>query len=178
MEADELIEAGYRARRNQRPYDAEAAFAEAARLAGEAGDRLLLARALTGVGQMTRDAGRGEDALAHYSLAVDLLRSLDEPLRLAHTVRHAGDILRQLGQAEKACGCYDEALAIYRGDRATPPLDMANAIAGYARTRADLQEMEAAAALWGEARDLYASLDLKAGVAEADQWLRLHRAAG
>ena len=178
MEADELIEAGYQARRNQRPDDAEAAFAEAARLAEGAGDRLLLARALTGVGQMTRDAGRGEAALAHYTLAVDLLRSLDEPLRLAHTVRHVGDILRQLGQPEKACGCYDEALAIYRGNFAAPPLDLANTLAGYARTRADLQEKEPAAALWLEARDLYASLDLQAGVAEADRWLRLHRAAG
>jgi tetratricopeptide (TPR) repeat protein len=176
MEVEELIAAGYRARREQRPDAAEAAFIEAARLAEEAGERLLLARALTEVGRMARDAGRGQDALAHYSSAVEVLRALDEPLRLAHTVRHVGDILRQWGQPEKACGCYDEALAIYRADGGTPPLDLANTLAGYGRTRDDLRDIEAAAALWQEARDLYASLGLQAGVDEADR--RLHRAAG
>jgi tetratricopeptide (TPR) repeat protein len=178
MDAEDLIAAGYRARREQRPDDAEAAFAEAARLAEETGDRLLLARALTGMGQMARDAGRVQDALARYSSSVDLLRTLDEPLRLAHTVRHVGDILRQLGRPEDACGCYDEALAIYRGHSATPPLDLANTIRGYALARGDLQETGSATALWAGARDLYASLDLQAGVDEADRWLRLQRAAG
>jgi tetratricopeptide (TPR) repeat protein len=178
MESEDLIALGYRARREQRPDDAEAAFAEAARLAEEAGDRLPLARALTGVGQMARDAGRVEIALAHYRSAVEILRALDDPLLMAHTVRHVGDILRQLGQPEKACGHYEEALAIYRGHLETPPLDLANTLAGYARTRDDLHDIEAAAALWLKARDLYASVDVQAGVAEADRWLSSHRAAG
>ena len=178
MEAEELIAAGYQARREQRPDDAEAAFAQAALMAEAGADALLLARALTGMGQMARDRGLGQSALAHYRSATDLLRGLEEPLRLAHTVRHVGDILRQLGQPERARGCYDEALAIYRGHSATPPLDLANTIRGYALVRGDLHESESATALWGEARDLYASLDLQAGVAEADRWLNSHRAAG
>jgi tetratricopeptide (TPR) repeat protein len=168
MEAEDPIAAGYRARGEQRPDDAGTAFAEAARRAQAAGDRLPLARALTGMGQMARDRGEGQTAPAHYSLAVDLLRAFDEPLLLAQTVRHVGDILRWQGQPEKACACYDEALRIYRAHDATPPLDLANTLAGYARTRSDLREMESAAALWIEARDLYASLDLQAGVDDAN----------
>lgn len=139
---------------------------------------LIAARALIETGRKARDTGDGEAALAHYRSAVEVLRTLDEPLRLAHTVRHVGDILRQNGQPETACACYEEALAIYRAHGATPSLDLANAIAGYARARADLQETEKAAALWVEARDLYASLSLQAGVDEANRWLQLHRAAG
>jgi tetratricopeptide (TPR) repeat protein len=133
---------------------------------------------LIAAGYQARTERRPDDALAHYSSSVDLLRTLDEPLRLAHTVRHVGDILRQLGRPEEACGCYYEALAIYRGHGATPPSDLANTIRGYALARGDLHETESAEALWIEARDLYASLDLQAGVDEADRWLRLHRAAG
>jgi tetratricopeptide (TPR) repeat protein len=178
MEPEDLIAAGYEARREQRAGDAEVAFAEAARLAEAAGDRRLLARALTGMGQMARDGGRGTDALEYYRAAVAQLRGLDEPLRLAHTVRHVGDILRQQGQPEDACGCYEEALVIYRGRGETPPLDLANTLAGYARTRGDLRDTEAAVALWLEARDLYAAANVQAGVAEAERWLQIHRAAG
>jgi hypothetical protein len=89
---------------------------------------------------------------------------LNDPLALAHTIRHVADIHRVQGNPQLAEPCYDEALGLYRANAATPPLDLANAIRGLALLKNDK-------ALWAEARDLYASLDVQAGVDECSRWL-------
>jgi tetratricopeptide (TPR) repeat protein len=167
-----LIEQGYQARRENRLADAGQHFLEAVRLCRGGDDRILLARALTGLGQIERDLGRLHPALEHYSEAAGLFRIGDLPLVLAHTVRHVGDILRNQRELALAAPHYEEALAIYRQRAAeTPPLDLANAIRGYALLKADSGETAAAIELWQETRQLYISVGVKAGVDEAESQL-------
>ncbi len=166
-----LIEQGYQARRENRLADAGQHFSEAVRLCRDGDDRTLLARALTGLGQIERDLGRLDTALEHSPEAAGLFRIGDRPLVLAHTVRHVGDILRNQNQSHRAAPHYEEALAIYRQHTETPPLDLANAIRGYAHLKADSGETAAAIELWREARQLYIAVGVKAGVNEAESQL-------
>jgi len=103
-----------------------------------------------------------------YQEAVSLHRRLDRPLVLAHTIRHVADILRNQAQLDLASSNYAEALAIYRAHAETPPLDLANALRGYALLKASNGEQEGAAKLWQEAGVLYAAAGVEAGVAESE----------
>jgi tetratricopeptide (TPR) repeat protein len=168
-----LIKQGYQARRERRPDEARQCFAEAVELCREGNDPALLAQALTGLGQIERDLHHGDAALKCYEQAVDLYRTLDEPLRLAHTVRHVGDILQNGGQFQQAAPCYEEALGIYRGHEETPPLDLANALRGFALLHGELGHAEEAKRLWQEAKGLYALVEVQAGVDESEA--QIHR---
>lgn len=163
-----LIELGYQARREHRLSDAGQGFVAAVRLCREGNDSVLLARALTGLGQIERDLGGLGTALEHYLEVATIYRSLDCPLVLAHTIRHAGDILRNQGKLNRAAPYYEEALAIYRSREDTPRLDLGNAVRGYALLKADCGDIDEAAKLWREARELYAEVGVKAGIDEAD----------
>jgi len=166
-----LIQRGYEARRDHRPADAKELFCEAVALCREADDRVRLAQALTGVGQIERDLNEVDGARQHYEEAVAIYRTLDDPLGLAYTVRHVGDILRGQGERDVAEPCYAEALGIYRKHEATSLLDLANAIRGYALLKGDGGETAGAAALWREAKELYAAVDVQAGVVESERQL-------
>jgi tetratricopeptide (TPR) repeat protein len=85
---------------------------------------------------------------------------------LAHAVRHVADILREQGQPAKAAPFYEEALEIYRNHEEAGPLDLANAIRGYALLKADLGDPDEATFLWHEAMALYAEAGMQAGVTE------------
>ena len=99
------------------------------------------------------------------------------PLQLAHKLRHLGDLLRERGDLERATPLLEEALALYRAEtpleEAHPAhaLDVANAVRRVALLREESQEPAAAVELWAEARELYARLELAAGVEEAEQHL-------
>jgi len=165
--AAELVSRGYDARKENRLTDAKKWFSAAVERCKKANDRPLLAQALCGLGQIERDMGNSAPALKHYSDAVALRRTQDDPLLLAHTVRHVADILRSQGQLANAATCYEEALGIYRKHEETPPLDLANAIRGYALLKADLGDPDEATFLWHEAMALYAECGVQAGVAES-----------
>jgi tetratricopeptide (TPR) repeat protein len=165
--AEILIKQGYEARRGNRPAEAKVCFTEAIGFCRAAGDKAVLAKALTGLGQIERDLKETGDALGHYEEAVAIYRTLDKPLVLAHTVRHVGDILRNQGKPELASPCFIEALEIYRERDDTPPLDLANALRGYALVKANVGDREEAAKLWQEAGGLYALVGVQAGVAES-----------
>ena len=106
-----------------------------------------------------------------YEEAVALFREVGDPLTLTHTVRHLGDVYCESGELALAEPCYIEALALYRAHSNPPPLHLANAIAAMAR----LQERKGARAvahpMWQEARDIYATLGIEAGVAECSRHL-------
>jgi tetratricopeptide (TPR) repeat protein len=171
--ASALIKQGYQARREHCPDEARRCFAEAVTLCRKGSDRGVLAQALTGLGQIERDLHRNAAALECYEEAVEICRTLDEPLRLAHTVRHVGDILRHFGQFQQAESCYKEALEIYRNHEETPPLDLANALRGFALLKGELGPPEEAKQLWQEAKGLYALVEAQAGVDESDA--QIHR---
>jgi tetratricopeptide (TPR) repeat protein len=164
-----LLKQGYQARSDNRPAQAKDRFAEAIDLCKRTGDQAMLARALTGLGQIERDLHETTAALGHYEDAVAICRTLDDPLILAHTVRHVGDILRNQKKLELAAICYSEALAIYRRHAETPPLDLANAIRGFALLKASTGAKEEAAKFWQEAGVLYAAVGVEAGVAESER---------
>ncbi len=165
--AAELVERGYQARGEKRLVDAKNCFVQAVEKCRKANDRLLLAQALSGLGQVERDMGNSALALTHYGDAVALRRGQDVPLLLAHAVRHVADIFREQGQPAKAATCYEEAIGIYRKYEGAWPLDLANALRGYALLKADLGDPEEATFLWHEAMALYAEAGVQAGVAES-----------
>ena len=165
---EKLLKQGYQARREDRLTAAKAHFAEAIDLCRQADDRAMLARALTGRVQIESDLHETSAALSDYEDAVAIYRTLDDPLVLAHTVRHLGDILREQGKVELADPCFVEALEIYRGRDDFAPLDLANAIRGYALLKASVGEKAEATKLWKEAGALYAAVGVQAGVTESE----------
>ncbi len=120
-------------------------------------------------GYLARKEGRVEEALRCYGDAVEMYRQNNgDPLRLAHTVRHLADIHRGEGSAALASPLYEEALKIYREREEASALDVANAIRGFALLKSAMGERNEAAALWRQARKLYESVDVRAGVEESD----------
>jgi tetratricopeptide (TPR) repeat protein len=166
--ADEMIALGYQSRREGRLQDAKTFFSQAVELCRESGDRSLLAAALTGLGQIERDFKNRGAALELYREAVEILRSGPDQLKFAHTIRHLGDILRGDGSMEEARPCYEEALRIYRSHSETLPLDLANTLRGFALLEGAVGHREAKS-LWQEARGLYESVNVEAGVQESDR---------
>ena len=131
------------------------------------------AQELIDAGRASRKEGRLEEARTLYLGASEVLRTADAPLRLAHALRHVADIERHLQSFAAAELNYAEALAIYRSQLDTGVLDLANTLRPYAFLREAAGERELARAMLTEARNLYASLNLQAGVDEAES--RLHK---
>ena len=102
-----------------------------------------------------------------YTISVSLARVLGDPLVVAHRVRHLGDAYRHLGRADLAEPSYQEALSIYRQHQGAKPLDLANALRGFAILKQSLGAREESRRLWQEAHDLYLKLNVTAGVAES-----------
>jgi tetratricopeptide (TPR) repeat protein len=123
-------------------------------------------------GRAARDSGKLDVALERYRAGAEMLRCVVQPQRLAHTVRHVADIEREMGSFDAAEADYFEALAIYRDDPRTGKLDLANTLRGYALLREDRGDLKAAGEMWSEARELYASVEVQAGVDEADRRLK------
>jgi tetratricopeptide (TPR) repeat protein len=114
--------------------------------------------------QRGESARRRDGAMARscYEEAVALFREVGEPLVLAHVIRHLGDVYHEQGCPELAEPCYHEALAFYRSHERGSSLDLANAIRSLAVLR-----WEQTRALWEEARGLYTTLNIEAGVKES-----------
>jgi tetratricopeptide (TPR) repeat protein len=154
------------ARQERRLADARRDLTEAVALCRRAAGQRELLQALRRLGQVERDLGRGDAALPLYEEAVALCREEGDPLLLAHSVRHLGDIHQDAGRPGLAEPCYHEALAIYRGHDRTPPLDLANAVRPLALLKERAGAVAEARRLWAEAKDLYAAVNVPAGVAE------------
>jgi len=167
----EWIASGFQARRDQRPDEARNCFSRALHLCRTSDDKLQTAQAHAGLGQIERDRKNIGAALKHYQIAVELLRKQDDPLALAHTIRHAADILLGEGNLEPAQRHYEEALAIYYAHENTPPLDLANALRGYALLMEESRKIEEATMLWRQAHALYDQLEIAAGVTESQSHL-------
>jgi len=165
--AESLILQGYDARRERRTADAAVHFSRAVERCRVLGEALLLARALTGLGQIERDLGNTSAAAGHYEEAIAIYRGAADPLAVAHAVRHLADIHRNRGEFDEAAACYQESLDIYRNHSETPPLDLANALRGYALLKGQTGDAGSSAQLWREAGALYESAGVEAGVTES-----------
>lgn len=164
-----LLKRGFEARKAHRRLEAQQFFMEAVKAARAANEPSSLAQAFTELGRVAREMHELDTARQRYEDAASVYRRLNEPLRLAHTVRHVGDILQDAGHLKQAAPYYAEALEIYRSHEDTPPLDLANAIRGFALLRGESGAEEEAIALWREARNLYVTVDVPAGVADCDE---------
>ncbi|MGA7685870.1 MAG: tetratricopeptide repeat protein [Terriglobales bacterium] len=170
---ENLVTNALQARREGRSHDARRDLIAAVDLCRQAPAPADLARALADLGQIERDLGRLDAALKHYEEAAAIYRAQNNLPRLAHTIRHIGDIHRSAGHPALAEPCYEEALILYRNDKQTTPLDLANAIRGFAILKSDAGDSPKAIALWTEARDLYRVAAVNEGVAESSRRLAL-----
>ena len=102
---------------------------------------------------------------------MELCLALEDLPGLAHTLRHLGDLHQDGGSWSAAGEAYAQALSLYRRLPQTPPAELANVLRPYALLREGLGEAQAAAAMWREARALYASAGIAEGVAECDRHL-------
>ncbi len=168
-----LLDRALKARREDRSVDAKRDLEEALDICRLSGTKRDLARTLKALGQIERDMGHPEAALPLYEEAASIYRAENDSLALAHTIRHVADIQRGLGLLDQAEPRYREALAIYRAHPETSMLDLANAIRGLAILTFDTGKSEEAKALWQEAHDLYAAVDVQAGVNESSRRLAL-----
>lgn len=114
-----------------------------------------------------RAEGRTEEAKRTYARAADLARSQSNELLLAHALRHLSELARERGETCAAWEHASEAVALYRNS-GEERLGLANAIRLQALAACNREE---ARACWRQARDLYSSLSVTAGVTECDRHL-------
>ena len=116
--------------------------------------------------RQAREEGRVTDSRDAYARAAALSREAGLPQLQAHALRHLSDIDRGAGHASEALGHAEQAASVYRSKG--PPLDLANALRLKALALGDLRRPDQAAAVWSEARDLYAAEGIAAGVSECE----------
>lgn len=141
---------------------------EASRLSQDEAGKLV---ALKGLGQVERDAGNIQEALHYLQDATHLARRHAGKNLLAHTIRHYADACRAAGRLEEAQSLYQKALTLYREEPATPELELANALRPAAIASERLGHKQEASDYWREARSLYESAGIQAGVLECDEGL-------
>jgi tetratricopeptide (TPR) repeat protein len=163
---ESLLEQGRIAKREGRLEDATDLFRKALTESRASDNRALRAMLLEELAYIERNLCDLEVAERHYRESAEIYRSLDNPLKTAHTVRHAADILREQKKPKQAAPLYVESLAIYRGHKETPSLDLANAIRGFALLKEQTGERDQALSLWSEAGELYDLTGIDAGVSE------------
>ena len=118
-----------------------------------------------------RQAGNHDAARRGYTSAAELARSQTQPLALAHALRHVSDLARERGSFKEAAAAAGEAVAIYRAQLNSYPVDLANALRLHALALARTGLDRDALPLWKEARELYKSAGISAGVKEAERQL-------
>ena len=159
--------------RFEHPAEARRLYGEAAEQARQHGSCQQLIQALKGLGQIARDLRANDLALRLYEEAVALCRKENQALLLAHTIRHVGDLHQDMKRDDLAAPCYEEALEIYRSHAETRTLDLANAVRPFALLKEHAGAIDEAKQLWTEARDLYASANVQAGVKECSRHLSI-----
>ena len=134
---------------------------KAVALCREGADPVELAQALHLLANLEHDMRRDDSALTLWLEAVAILREADNPLQLAHKVRHVGDLHRHCGRLDDAGACYEEAAVLYRTHDKPGSLNYANAIRPMALLNEQLGDRKQALALWREARELYAGINIE-----------------
>ena len=168
-----LLEQGRVAKKERRPEDARNAFRDALTEIRGKEEGPLVATLYEELAYVERNLRDLESAERHYRKASELYRGLHHLLKAAHTLRHAADILRDQSRRDESARLYAEALVIYRDHQETPPLDLANAIRGFALLKEDEEDREQAVRLWQEAGKLYEQTGVDAGVEESKRRIGL-----
>jgi tetratricopeptide (TPR) repeat protein len=114
-------------------------------------------------------------ARAHYAEGAKLHSEQGEVLAYAHAIRHVADMYQEETNLAEAKPLFEDALKIYRSNLHTRVLDLANTVRPYALLQEMLGDADSARELWLEARNLYASLRIDAGVANCEEHLARFR---
>jgi tetratricopeptide (TPR) repeat protein len=160
-----LLSRAAQARQSGEAADAERLFKQAAAEAANE-DAIARAEGLMGVAQARRDKGDRIGAAIYYSEAITLLRNAENNERLAYALRHAAEVRSELNEFAVAANHIQEAIRLYRALDVADPLGLANSL----RVSALNDEREAHAS-WREARELYSTGHIAAGVDEANRHL-------
>jgi hypothetical protein len=128
----------------------------------------MLAAEAISKGRQARRENNLSAARDHYYEAAGIYREQNDLMGYAHTIRHIADMHLEEANLVDAKNLCEEALEIYRSNLNTKILDLANTIRPYAILSERLGDFKAATLLWQEARTLYGSLRVAAGVSECD----------
>lgn len=116
--------------------------------------------------QSRRDASDRTGAAIYYAEAITLLRTTPDTSELAHALRHAAEIRSEMHEYGVAGTQVEEAIRLYRAADPPVPLELAKAL----RVEALNSEREAVRA-WREAKNLYTTAAVAAGVTECEEHL-------
>ena len=167
---EELLRQAHSARAQENYGDARIKLTRAFELARENGDERSMGTLHAFTAQLERDEGRLGDALDHYRLALTKYqKSRADALTLSHVLRHVADVERELGLLALATTHYREVIEAYRSHPASEPLDMGNALRGFALLQEALGERGEAEEFWAHARSLYHRAGVREGVEECDR---------
>lgn len=159
----------------RREGNCDAAYAEFQTVAVrclEQGYKSSLIAALQGLAQIERDRNQPDAALPYYQEAEAIARDQSDNTVLAHTIRHLGDLYQDMGNYESAEKLYLEALDIYRGDRSTGDLELANTLRPMALLLEATSRRVAAKRKWEDAKQHYVSAGIDEGVTECEDGIR------
>lgn len=170
-ELEEHLRQSVAARRAGRVDDAWQHLLAAESICRSQGRRRDLITTLAGMAQLHRDASDFASALPLYEEAVTHAQQLRNPVILARALRHLGEVRLELRQFERAQQHLREAVDMYRLSPETPPLELANAVRPLAICCERMGVAAEALACYGEARDLYTTLGIAAGVEECEAGL-------
>ena len=168
-----LLEQGRPAQREHRIKYARNLFKKALKESRDSGEDGLRAVLYEELAYVDRNLLYLDAACEHYIQSSEIYRALGNPLKVAHTARHAADVLREQKKLDESENLYGEALEIYRNHAGTSPLDLANAIRGFALLKEDRGHREDAFRLWAEAGKLYEQTGVDAGVEESKRRIHL-----
>jgi tetratricopeptide (TPR) repeat protein len=163
---ESLLDQGRVAKKQHRLKYAQSLFRKALDESRSSDNRQLRATLYAELAYVERTLRELDHSITHYLQAAEIWHELEQPLRRAHSVRHAADILREQGKQQESGRLYVEALETYRANRDSPRLDLANAIRGFALLKTQMGCTREALTLWEEARNLYQTGNIQAGVDE------------
>lgn len=124
-----------------------------------------------------RAAGQRAQGRQGYDDALSAARQVGDARAVAHALRHVSDMDREDGRSIDALEAAREAVALYRSLGEAAALDLANALRLQALAQDELGQPSET--IWSEARRLFLSLKVEAGVSECEQRLAgRHGASG
>ena len=80
--------------------------------------------------------------------------------KIAHSTRHIADLQCHLGEDADSESNYSAAIRMYRDNPHTQEGDLANALRGFAVLLEKRKRVQEAIAVWEEAKELYAAVNL------------------
>lgn len=118
--------------------------------------------------QFESDHDNPSRALKLLQRSLSFYKKTGSSIKIAHSTRHIADLERRIGDVEDSESNYRTSIDIYKSNKSTSKVDLANAIRGYALVLEKRGKIQEAIEAWKEARELYRACKLEEGVDEAN----------